>query len=137
MRSYEYRVQVEWGDCDPAQIVFYPHYYRWMDEATLHLFDEVGLGWNDLQEKYGVPGLPLISTHADFKVPVMFGDKLVVHAGVSEWGSRSLTVSHTFMKGNRVAVEGWEKRVWARPDPDQPGRLIPFPIPDEVKAKLA
>ena len=25
---------VEWGDCDPAGIIFYPTYYRWMDAAS-------------------------------------------------------------------------------------------------------
>ena len=27
---------VEFGDCDPAQIVFYPNFLRWMDAASLH-----------------------------------------------------------------------------------------------------
>ena len=25
---------VEWGDCDPAGIIFYPTYYRWMDAVS-------------------------------------------------------------------------------------------------------
>ena len=33
---------VEWGDCDPAGIIFYPTYYRWMDAASWHLFAEAG-----------------------------------------------------------------------------------------------
>ena len=35
---------VEWGDCDPAGIIFYPTYYRWMDAASWHLFalDDAG-----------------------------------------------------------------------------------------------
>lgn len=28
----EYRVKVHWGDTDAAGIVFYPNYYKWMDE---------------------------------------------------------------------------------------------------------
>ncbi len=134
---FEYPIRVEWGDCDPAQIVFYPHYYRWMDEATLHLFEHVGLGWTALRETYGVPGLPLISTHADYKRPSVFGDRLTVNVRVSDWGRTSLTVSHTFLNGDHVSVEGWEKRIWSHPDPDRPGRLIPAVIPEDVKAKFA
>ena len=33
---------VEWGDCDPAGIIFYPTYYRWMDAASWHLFEQAG-----------------------------------------------------------------------------------------------
>ncbi len=34
-----YRVTVEFGDCDPVRIVFYPNYCRWIDSATRHLFE--------------------------------------------------------------------------------------------------
>jgi 4-hydroxybenzoyl-CoA thioesterase len=127
-------VTVEWGDCDPAGIVFYPEYYRWMDEATLRLFARVGLGWNELREKYGAPGLPLIATHAEYRAPSFFGDCLEVEAWVSEWGTRSLTVSHRFVRDGTVTVEGWEKRIWSRGDPKGQGTIVPVPIPDEVKA---
>jgi 4-hydroxybenzoyl-CoA thioesterase len=133
----QYRLTVAWGDCDPAKLVFYPNYYRWMDEASYDLFKSVGLGWTDLREKYGAPGLPLISTHADFRSPSVFGDVLMVESWVSEWGIKSLTISHVFTndtKDGRIAVEGWEKRVWSKGDLDGDGKLNPVPIPDEVKA---
>jgi 4-hydroxybenzoyl-CoA thioesterase len=125
---------VEWGDCDPAKLVFYPNYYRWMDEATYYLFKSVDLGWTELREKYGAPGLPLISTHADFRSPSVFGDTLVIESWVSQWGTKSLTISHTFVNNGRTAVEGWEKRVWSKGDLDENSKLNPVPIPDEVKA---
>ena len=34
--------QVQWGDCDPAGIIFYPTYFRWIDAASWALFDAVG-----------------------------------------------------------------------------------------------
>ena len=34
------RFTVEFGDCDPAQIVFYPNYFRWMDAASLRALCE-------------------------------------------------------------------------------------------------
>ena len=30
----DYRFKIRFGDTDAAGIVFYPNYYRWMDEAT-------------------------------------------------------------------------------------------------------
>ena len=128
-----HEVTAEWGDCDPAGIVFYPNYYRWMDEATFHLFDSVGLGWEQLRAKWGPPGLPLISTHAEYRMPSLFQDKLKISVGVSAWGTKSLTVSHKIMNGDKLAVDGWEKRVWSIGGPDDSGRLNPAPIPQEVK----
>src|SRR5450631_3898284 len=34
----EKRFLVEWGDCDPANIVFYPRYLKWFDACTTGLF---------------------------------------------------------------------------------------------------
>jgi acyl-CoA thioesterase FadM len=34
---------VTWGDCDPAGIIFYPNYFRWIDSGTWNLFFTVGL----------------------------------------------------------------------------------------------
>ena len=137
MHIHRHLVKVEWGHCDPAGIVFYPNYYRWMDEATLHLFGSVGLGWTELRAKYDAPGLPLISTHADFRKPGYFGDDLVVEAWVSDWGTKSLTVSHKILNGDAVAVEGWEKRVWSQGDPALTGKINPVPVPEDVKALLS
>ncbi len=34
--------QVHWGDCDPAGIIFYPTYFRWIDAASWALFELAG-----------------------------------------------------------------------------------------------
>jgi len=39
-RTHVTRFTVEFGDCDPAQIVFYPNYFRWMDAASLRALCE-------------------------------------------------------------------------------------------------
>ena len=66
MKTYRHKVSVHWGDTDPARIVFYPNYYIWFDQSTRLLFDSVGLDWDHLQAKYGVPGCPLVETHARY-----------------------------------------------------------------------
>ncbi len=36
-------ITIEWGDCDPADIVFYPNYFRWFDASTANHFQAAGL----------------------------------------------------------------------------------------------
>ena len=36
-------IRIQWGDCDPAGIVFYPNFFRWMDAATWHFFDAASI----------------------------------------------------------------------------------------------
>ena len=38
-----FRVGVQFGDCDPAGIVFFPNFSRWMDAASHHFFVGCGL----------------------------------------------------------------------------------------------
>ncbi|HWO35815.1 MAG TPA: hypothetical protein VNO32_44045 [Candidatus Acidoferrum sp.] len=36
-------IYIEWGDCDPAQIVFYPRYLAYFDACATALFKKAGL----------------------------------------------------------------------------------------------
>ena len=55
-----YLVQVDWGDCDPAGIVFYPNFYRWMDRGFWLLFESRSLTLEALKRRFGVFGGPLV-----------------------------------------------------------------------------
>ncbi len=129
-------IRVLWTDCDPAGINFYGTYIRWMDESAYYLFKQAGIRWEDWRSRFDGLGIPLISAHADFSSPSKFGDELAIESWVSEWGRSSFTVTHRFMNGDRLAAEGWEKRVWCKGDAGDPSSFASAPIPDEVREAL-
>ena len=133
MKTYRHNVTVHWGDTDPARIVFYPNYFEWFDQSARLLFESVGLDWDTLLARYGVPGLPIVEANARFKKPSLFRDEIVIESSVTEWQEKTLKVSHTVFNRGAVAVEGYEVRVWSRHVPEDPTRLKAFAIPDEVK----
>ena len=137
MKSSIYRVAVEWGDADPARIVFYPKYFTWFDAATRHLFVSAGFKVPDIYDQFGVIGMPIAETNAKFLAPSKFADELEVHSGVSEWSDRFFVVSHKIYNAGTLSVDGYEKRVWAAPHPDKPGRLKALPVPDEIRSRLS
>lgn len=137
MKSSIYRVAVEWGDADPARIVFYPKYFTWFDAATRHLFVSAGFKVPDVYDQYGVIGMPIAETNAKFLAPSKFADELEVHSGVSEWSDRFFVVSHKIYNAGTLSVDGYEKRVWAAEHPEKPGRLKALPVPDEIRARLS
>ncbi len=53
-------IRVEWGDCDPAGIVYYPNFFHWCDVATWNFFAASGLPLIELQKRYGIVGFPLL-----------------------------------------------------------------------------
>jgi 4-hydroxybenzoyl-CoA thioesterase len=104
-------VTVEWGDCDPAEIVFYPRYFAWFDASTANHFKVAGLPKPELRSRYGVVGFPMVDTRARFFVPSKFGDEIVIETRIASFGRSSFDVEHRILKGDTLAVEGFEKRV--------------------------
>jgi len=127
---------VQWGDCDPIGFVFYPNYYRWMDEAAWALYAAHGLNAETFESRFGVHGTPLVDTGCTFRSPARQGDALAIESHVSKWSNRSFTIAHRFTCGDRLVAEGFETRIWGRRDRDHAEGIRAIAIPDEAKALL-
>jgi 4-hydroxybenzoyl-CoA thioesterase len=128
-------IRVQWGDCDPAGIVFYPRYFEWFDAGTILLFEKAtGLTKIRMLEKYDGAGLALIEASAKFAVPSQYGDDIEIESSIKEFGRSSFAVQHRGRKGRALALEGFERRVWTARDPADRNRLRSAPIPAEVLA---
>ena len=130
------RIEVMWGDCDAASVVFYPRYYEWFDACTHALLDSVGLDHHTLRRAHGMVGTPLVQASATFLSPATFGDVLVAESRISRVGERGFTVRQRLSLGDRVIVEGEENRVWARVSEGAPQRLQAVDPGPEIKALL-
>jgi 4-hydroxybenzoyl-CoA thioesterase len=130
-------IRVQWGDCDPAGIVFYPRYFEWFDACTILLFEKAtGLTKLRMLAKYHGAGLALVEAGARFAVPSQYGDDIEICTAITEIGRSSFAMQHRVSKAGVPALEGFEKRVWTARDPSDPTRLRAAPIPAEVVAAL-
>ena len=127
---------MDWGHCDPAGIVFYPNYFRWFDECTSALFESAGLPLPKLYREHRLRGFPLLDARATFSASATFGDDIDADSCVVEWTAKTLKVNHRFMRGQTLAVEGWELRICVVAHPDDAARIKSAPIPEEVKRRL-
>jgi 4-hydroxybenzoyl-CoA thioesterase len=137
MFSNRRTVRIEWGDCDPAGIVFYPRYLAMFDHSTVLLL-EAALGCNkhELYKTYDFDGYPMVEARARFLIPTRYCDEVVIETTVTEVRRTSLHVRHSLLKDGALAVEGFESRVWVVRDKQRPGRFKPQPIPAEIVARL-
>ena len=127
---------MEWGDCDPAGIVYYPRFFEMFDACTNALFESVGFPKQEMLAKYGLLGIPMVETSAKFFVPSSFGDTVTVESKILEWGNSSFRVEHKLYRGDVLAAEGLEKRVWTVREKDGSKKLRSEKIPKEVKDKF-
>ena len=136
MFSNRKEIQVHWGDCDPAGIVYFPRFFEYFDACTNALFDKAGLRKAETLKTYGLLGIPMIDTRAQFYSPARFGETVVVESRITEWGRSSFQVEHKLYNGEQLAAEGTEKRVWTVRDPHAKNGMRSEPIPPEVKDKF-
>jgi len=129
-------IRIEWGDCDPAGIVYFPRYFEMFDACTCALFERAGLFKRDMLKTYDIAGIPVVDMKAQFMIPSRFGDDVVVESAVSEWGSSSFVVWHRLMKGASLAIECFETRVWVGHPAGDGEKFEARAIPDEVKEKF-
>lgn len=102
-------VSVSFGDCDPAGIVFYPNILRWSDAAFHTSLRKFG-GHAKICKMLGAVGIGLIESNIRFETPLRDGDVVVVETQVTEWGRRTLTVTHVGTMGGRKAFHVTEVR---------------------------
>ena len=127
--------QVHWGDCDPAGIIFYPTYFRWIDAASWALFEMAGYGPQWMREQH--MAMPLVAAECQFVAPAAHGDRCEVRSRIARFGGKSFVVEHDIVRADgSVVAKAKETRVWGR-YVDGPGTPMKGePIPDEVKQRF-
>ena len=130
-------LRIEWGDCDPAGIVFFPRYFAMFDTSTTYLMERaIGMSKFDYLKAYNFLGHPIVETRARFRVPTRFGDEVAIETAVVALGRSSIKIEHRLTKAGVLAVEGFETRVFVARDPESPERMKSQPVPPEVVARL-
>jgi 4-hydroxybenzoyl-CoA thioesterase len=131
------KVHIEWGDCDPAQIVYYPRYFEYFDACTAGLFEKAGLVKRDLLKTYGIVGFPVVEIRSSFRTPSRFSEEVEIESEITEWGRSSFCVRHRLFKGQTLAVECVETRVWTAVSANDPENLESRPVPQEVIGRFS
>lgn len=139
MATHRHSLRIEWGDCDPAGIVYYPRYLAMFDTSTMELFRAVlGMPKAQMLKHYGIVGTPMVDTRATFHLPSTYGDDVVIETTIETFRRSSFDVRHRLLReGDRLAVEGLDTRVWVARHPDDPGRIAAREIPADIVSRFA
>ncbi|MEM5429287.1 acyl-CoA thioesterase [Cupriavidus oxalaticus] len=132
-KEINYRVNVQFGDCDPAGIVFFPNFSRWMDAASHHYFIQCGLPpWRAISEIPQCVGAPLLEIHTRFHTSATYGESLDVHTDIEEWRGKIFIQRHRVLRGDTLVCEGRETRALCVRQTD--GRLKAITVPEFIRA---
>jgi 4-hydroxybenzoyl-CoA thioesterase len=130
--------RIEWCDCDPAGIIYYPRYFQIFDTCTTVMIERaLGMNKIDFLKVYNFIGYPVLDTRARFHKPPRYGDDVAIETKLTEYGRSSFKVEHRLSKAGTLAAEGFETRVWAARDPEDPEQIKAQSIPEAVLAQFA
>lgn len=128
---------VEWGQCDPAGIVYFPRFFemfhltmeRWFGAELGQPYDQMILGRKI--------GFPAVHTEADFHAPTGFGESITVELRVLDIGRSSLTLGYRIVGADQVVrVTGKSVCVVMDLDPASPGFRKSTPIPEDLRQAI-
>jgi len=115
-KTIVYPQKVEFGDCDPARIVWFPNFFRWIDAASRHFFVQCGVpSWHETEQTLGVIGTPLVDTHARFVKTASYGDLLEIHTSITEWREKSFVMHYDIRRGEDLIMACDEVRNASQP----------------------
>ena len=140
MKEIIYTQKVEFGDCDPARIVWFPNFFRWIDAASRHFFVQCGVPpWHETERTMGVIGTPLVDTHAKFMKTASYGDVLRIHTSIPQWRGKSFVQRYRIRRDSSQGgdsdadeiMECEEVRIFAGRRQD--GGIRALPIPQDIR----
>ena len=135
-----YQQRVEFGHCDPAGIVWFPNFFRWIDAASRHYFSECGVPrWEDTTQTLGVIGTPLVDTKSQFLKTATYGELLHIRVQITEWRDKSFVQSYTIVRPLQDGTEDTimqcqEVRIFAAKRTDGKNGIRAVPIPPSIRA---
>ncbi|KAB1083798.1 acyl-CoA thioesterase [Neorhizobium galegae] len=106
---HESRIDVTFGDCDPAGIAFYPNIFRWLAKSFHDWLRTMG-GHASICGKLESIGLGVIEAQSQFQHPLTDGDVLIVSIAIREWGNKTLGLTYEGRVDERLMFLAQETR---------------------------
>jgi len=113
LTAYSYSRRLNWSECDPGGIVFFPNYAKWAVDGLNEMLQLDGYAPNRKLADGGTEGIPCVEFNMRFfDAPQLHA--IVVHQiSVQRVGRTSFSVRHLFSGDGRTYADVLDTRVWA------------------------
>ena len=105
MHSYQH--EVRYYECDRMGITHHSNYVRIMEEARVDYLDQLGFGFDKIEEE-GVVS-PVISIECNYKHPTTFKDDIEVLVAVEELTKLKISLVYTMSVNGMVVCTARSK----------------------------
>ena len=129
---FETRFYTYWSDADPAGIVFFPHFFRYIEQAEEELFRAAGSNRQKLLEQHQV-WMPRVEAFSKFLRPIRVSEAIRVRLEPQFKGEKTIRYEFEIVEdatSERLA-EGYVTVVCV-----DAASFKATPIPDAIRAVL-
>ncbi len=129
---FEMRLRTYWADSDPAGIVFYPNYYRFIEQAEEELFRAAGVDRFTLLQENKV-WMPRAETFSKFMRPIKLGASIRIRLHPQLKGDKAVRYDFEFLddSGEEKIAEGYVTVVCV-----DAAHFKPTPIPEAIRTVI-
>ena len=130
---FEVKFRTYWADADPAGIVFFPHFFRFVEQAEEELFHAAGANRQTLLEQNRV-WMPRVEAFSRFFKPIRSGDAIRIRLDTQLKGEKTIRYEFEVVEdetGQKVA-EGYVTVVCV-----DAAHFKSTPIPDGIRNILS
>jgi 4-hydroxybenzoyl-CoA thioesterase len=129
LTAYSYSRRLNWSECDPGGIIFFPNYARWAIDGLNEMLQTSGYQPNRELPDGGIEGIPCVEFNMRFFNAPRLHSVVEHEIAVIRTGSTSFTARHLFSGEGVTYAEVVDTRVWAV---HANGALRKQSLPDEV-----
>src|SRR5919197_1714121 len=128
------RINVRFGDCDPAGLVYYPSLFHYCHAAMEEFFSSrCGAAYARLVGEERV-GFPTVNVRAEFFTPFVYGDEVEIEVWVSRVGRTSATFEYRLRRASDGRLCASASLVQVAMNLDERAAV---PVPEELRRAFA
>ena len=98
---FTYAKKAQYHETDQMGIIHHANYVKWMEEARLAYLEELGLGYQQVENEQVFS--PVVSVAVQYKSPVHFSDEIEIKVSVKEYTAVKLELTYEFF--NKTAKQ--------------------------------
>lgn len=97
-------IRVRYAETDKMGIVYHGNYFTWFEIARIHMLDEFGYPYRDLEAQGYL--LPVMEAHARYIRPAKFDDILQLFLKIPKRPSVKITVDYALHRNEELLMTG-------------------------------
>jgi len=96
LKATDYERFAQYYETDQMGIIHHSNYVRWMEEARVHVMEQIGFGYYKM-ENMGIL-CPVLGVSTEYKQMVRFNERVIIRCRIAEYTGLKFTMLYEIVK---------------------------------------